>query len=153
MDIISHALWANLVFKDLPQRPLAIAFSVMPDFISFARVAVKIFFQRTIIYQESPKKEFPPIVYKLYNFTHSLMIWSAIFFLLKLLNLDYLMIAFYGWGLHIMLDIFTHSENFFPTPILWPLSDFHFSGINWSNRNFMIFNYTILAFSYLLFYF
>jgi len=38
-----------------------------------------------------------------------------------------------AWPAHIILDFFTHSIEFFPTPILWPISDFKFDGIPWSN--------------------
>lgn len=155
MDILSHALWANLVFKDLPpdQRTLAVGFGVMPDIISFTRILGKHFVHKTMSYTDPPLSVFPKFVFKLYNFTHSLIIWLGLFVILKIFNLDWLAMAFCGWGLHIMLDIFTHTSKFFPTPILWPFSKFHFSGINWSNKWFMLFNYVVLTFLYLVFYF
>lgn len=153
MDIISHALWANLVFKEMPQKNWAIVFSVAPDIISFVRIMGKNFFQKTMHFSDPPKSAFPAIVIKLYNYTHSLAIWLGIFMLLKLIGLDYWALAFCGWGLHILLDIFTHTSEFFPTPILWPFSHFHFSGISWSNKWFMLFNYSVLTFLYLIFYF
>lgn len=36
-------------------------------------------------------------------------------------------------GLHILIDIPTHSIDLFPSPFLWPLSDFKFNGIGWHN--------------------
>ena len=33
------------------------------------------------------------------------------------------------WPMHIIVDFFTHSLEFFPTPILWPVSDYRFDGI------------------------
>lgn len=155
MDILSHALWTNLVFKDLPmeQRSLAIGFGVMPDLISFGRVLGGDFARKTMHYNNPPLHVFPKFVFKIYNVTHSLVVWVGIFVLLKIFQLDWLALAFCGWGLHVLLDIFTHSANFFPTPILWPFSSFHFSGIAWANKWFMLFNYTVLAFLYLVFYF
>lgn len=155
MDILSHALWTNLVFKELPieQRSFAITFGVLPDLVSFLRVLGRGFIQKTMHYKNPPLHVFPKFVFKLYNVTHSLVVWVGIFLFLKLFNLDALAFVFCGWGLHIMLDIFTHSANFFPTPILWPFSDFHFSGIAWANKWFMLFNYVVLAFLYLVFYF
>ena len=38
-----------------------------------------------------------------------------------------------AWPMHIIVDFFTHSIEFFPTPILWPISDYRFDGIPWSN--------------------
>jgi len=155
MDIISHVLWTNLVFKEVPvaQRSLVVVFGILPDLISFSFIALKHFVRRTMHYTNPPLSALPKYVFKLYNITHSLVIWLAIFLILRILNLDWWVIAFYGWGFHILLDIFTHTSEFFPTPILWPFSRFHFSGINWSNKWFMLFNYAVLLFLYLVFYF
>lgn len=155
MDILSHALWTNLVFKEIPpqQRAWIISFGILPDMISFSFITVKLFIQKTMHFEAPPLESMPPHVFKLYKFTHSLVIWLGIFLLLKLLGLAWLSLAFLGWGFHIILDIFTHTDSFFPTPIIWPFSDFHFSGINWSNKWFMLFNYLLLVFLYLMFYF
>jgi len=155
MDIISHALWTNLIFKELPleQRGLAVLFGVLPDFISFSSLTVRHFIKKTLHFEAPPLATIPGYVFKLYNVTHSLVIWLAIFLILKILGLELVVVIFYAWGLHIFLDIFTHTEEFFPTPILWPFSRFHFSGINWSNKWFMLFNYAVLLFLYLVFYF
>jgi len=155
MDIISHVLWTNLVFKEIdpPQRAVAVLFGVLPDLISFSFLTVKHFIRKTMHYTDPPLHVFPKYVFKIYNFTHSLIIWLGVFFILKILGFSWLALAFCGWGLHILLDIFTHTSAFFPTPILWPFSKFHFSGINWSNKWFMLFNYAVLTFLYLVFYF
>ena len=155
MDIISHALWTNLVFKELPleQRNLAILFGLLPDLISFSFMTLKNFFRRTLHFDAPAPVGVPEYVFKLYDVTHSLIIWLAIFLILKLFGLSLALVIFYAWGLHILLDIFTHSSEFFPTPILWPFSSFHFSGINWTNKWFMLFNYAVLLFMYLVFYF
>jgi hypothetical protein len=36
-----------------------------------------------------------------------------------------------AWGLHVLIDIPTHSLKLFPTPFLWPLSSFKINGANW----------------------
>ena len=38
-----------------------------------------------------------------------------------------------AWPVHIIVDLLTHSVEFFPTPIFWPLSDYRFDGVPWSN--------------------
>ncbi len=154
MDILSHALWTNLVFKELPieQRSLAISFGVLPDLFSFVRILGRGFLKKVMSYKDSPLSTFPKFVFKIYNVTHSLVVFVGIFLILRLLNLEFLALVFCGWGLHIVLDVFTHSAKFFPTPILWPLSKFHFSGIAWSNKYFMIFNYSVLAFLYFVYF-
>jgi len=154
MDIISHALYANLIFKEVPleQRGLICFFSILPDLISFFSITGKGFLRKVAHYTNPPKEIFPKIVFRLYNITHSLVIWIFVFFILKIIGLDYWALVYMGWGSHIILDIFTHSNTFFPTPILWPLSKFHFSGIRWSNKWFMLFNYSLLLFLYWYFY-
>lgn len=155
MDILSHALWTNLVFKELPveQRSLAVVFGVIPDIVSFLKIFGKDFIRKTMSYTDPPIENFPKIVFVLYKFTHSLVIWFAVFLILKVFSLDYYALAFCGWGLHIVLDILTHTKSFFQTPILFPFSKFGFSGINWSNKWFMLGNYLVLVFLYLVFYF
>ncbi len=155
MDIISHALLTNLVFKDLPveQRSLAVIFGVMPDLVSFGGMFNSVFLRKVLFFKKPPQSIFPPYVMRLYNIFHSLIVWLAVFLVLIACDLRWLAIAVCGWGFHILIDIFTHSAKSFPTPILWPISNFRFSGISWSNKWFMLFNYAVILFLYLVFYF
>ena len=155
MDIVSHALWTNLIFKNLPveQRSLAITFSVAPDLISFSFLRVKEFLRKILHYTDPPLETIPGHIFRLYNLTHTLVIWGTVGMILYIVNLKLLFIAFSGWILHILFDIFTHTKNYFPTPIFWPLSNFHFSGVNWSNKYFMAANYLVLVLFYYFFYF
>lgn len=57
-----------------------------------------------------------------------------------------------GWLLHILIDIPTHTPRFYPTPFLWPLSDFNFRyGVSWGTPVFMVLNYGSLLLVYLFF--
>jgi len=153
MDTISHALWTNLIFKELPpsERAWAISFGIMPDIISFS-LAYKHFLKKTLGIKGPKLSRMPKFVFKLYNYTHSFIIWLLIYFVLRFFAPDWISLAFFGWALHIFIDIFTHKKNYFPTPFLWPISKYKFSGINWTNRWFMLFNYAVLIFLYLVFY-
>lgn len=155
MDMISHILLTNLVFKDAPtaQRLTATAFGILPDILSFGAMYNTAFLRKVLFFKKPPPSIFPPYTMRLYNFSHSLLVWLAIFCILKLTGQHWLAIAFCGWGFHILIDIFTHSGKSFPTPILWPISNFHFSGIAWSNKWFLLFNYLMILFLYLVFYF
>ncbi len=155
MDIISHALLTNLVFKDAPtdQQIVATAFGVLPDLVSFGPMFNSLFLRKILFFKKPPQSLFPPYVMTLYKIFHSLIIWLAVFLLLLAFNLYWWAIAICGWGFHILLDVFTHSRRAFPTPILWPVSKFAFSGIGWSNKWFMLFNYTVILFLYIFFYF
>lgn len=58
-----------------------------------------------------------------------------------------------GWLLHILMDIPSHSYDFYPTPFLWPISDFKINGFHWGTPWFMITNYSLIIISYLILYF
>jgi hypothetical protein len=93
----------------------------------------------------------PQYVHLLYNFTHSLVIFAAVFFLSWLLCRKlYWFLG--GWGLHVAIDIFSHNDKFFPTPFLFPVSDFHINGVSWAEPGFMLANYAALIAIYLWLY-
>jgi len=55
-----------------------------------------------------------------------------------------------GWMLHILIDIPTHTRRVYPTPFLWPLSDFTIDGISWGRPWFLALNYASLLVVFLL---
>jgi hypothetical protein len=61
--------------------------------------------------------------------------------------------AMLGWLVHILIDIPTHSYQFYPTPFLWPLSSWKFNGISWGQKWFMIANYSTIVIAYAALYF
>jgi hypothetical protein len=50
-----------------------------------------------------------------------------------------------GWWSHIVIDVFTHSAEFFPSPVLYPLTDWGFDGVAWNRPGFLWANYLALA--------
>lgn len=81
----------------------------------------------------------------LYQYSHSLIIFIFIFIVIWAIKKrpPWVML---GWVLHIILDIPSHSVSFFPTPFLFPISNYHFPyGVSWSNAWFEIINYSALA--------
>ncbi|MGV8822808.1 hypothetical protein [Methylibium petroleiphilum] len=50
-----------------------------------------------------------------------------------------------GWWAHIVIDIFTHSSEYYPSPVLYPITDRGFDGIAWPTPWFMALNYAALA--------
>ena len=155
MDVFAHVLYANLVFKDLPieKRSIALVFSVAPDFLSFSLLTFRMMINKNLRLAKPDLKHIPPYVHRLYDITHSLVVWLAVFLLLWFFAPKWLAIAFMAWGMHILIDIFTHTEEFFPTPLFWPISKFHFSILSWSETWFQIANYSLIAILYWLFYF
>ena len=133
MDTLSHALWGKGLFAYRKYRWYSFLFGALPDLFSFG-----IYFIHSIFFSSSPvmgrptRSEIPEWVYSLYDISHSLVIASIIIFIAYKINKEFAF-PMLAWPAHIILDFFTHSIEFFPTPILWPISDFKFDGIPWSN--------------------
>lgn len=130
---------------------LAFAIGMAPDLSSFGVLYV------TATLGLSPKPDFrhgtppestiPHYVHHLYNYIHSFVVFLAVFFLVWLFlkrpvwELD-------AWGLHILTDMPLHSYAFFPTPVLWPLSDWKFDGWEWMAPGVLIPNFMLLSLLY-----
>jgi hypothetical protein len=50
-----------------------------------------------------------------------------------------------GWWLHIVIDVFTHSADFYPVPVLYPFTQRGFDGLAWNTPWFQSLNYAALA--------
>jgi hypothetical protein len=50
-----------------------------------------------------------------------------------------------GWWLHIGIDVFTHSADYYPAPVLYPLTQRGFDGLAWNTPWFLAANYAALA--------
>jgi hypothetical protein len=161
MDVISHALWSNLMFKEArtPEQLLAIALGTAPDLLAFAPMmavqAIKKQRKQWKKVDENNYKEIaasiPNWVYRVYDITHSIPVWIVGFLTWWYLAGSIPWPAF-AWLVHILVDIPTHTIDFFPTPFLWPLSKYRFGGISWGERWFMRTNYAALGVMYLLIY-
>lgn len=145
MDIFSHGFWGGLIFgKNKRLLYWAVLFSILPDMIAFAPLLL---FALTgdlpLGSRPEAMSEYPRIVLTLYSITHSMVIILPIYFLVRVLDRE-LSFAFLAWPLHILFDIPTHTGEYFPTPFLYPISDFSISGISWDNPYFMLANYTAI---------
>lgn len=147
MDIFSHGLWAYALYFKSKYRFWAAFLAVLPDLISFGPY----FVYRLItggLHLEKPNIEnIPDYVFAGYNLGHSLVIFLIVIGVIYYITRS-IPIAVGGWLSHILLDIPTHTTKFFPTPFLWPISDFKFNGISWGNPVFMIINYGLLFILY-----
>jgi hypothetical protein len=86
-------------------------------------------------------------VHDLYNVTHSLIIFLLVF-LVFWAFLKRPVWELGAWGLHVLVDVPTHSYAFFPTPMLWPLFGWRFDGWQWMTPAILIPNYVLLALCY-----
>ena len=50
-----------------------------------------------------------------------------------------------GWWSHIVIDVFTHSADYYASPVLYPFTQRGFDGIAWITPWFMAVNYASLA--------
>jgi len=145
--------------------------SIVPDLFSFTPVVLWMIWQMSyngVAFSDIPRPEFMSAGERdkifilrlsqiLYHMSHSMVIFLGLFMLVWLAR-RYLSgrasgcsfgggrpyFEMTGWLFHILLDIPTHSEKFYPTLFLWPLSGFHFNGSSWGTMRFMIGNYLCL---------
>lgn len=178
MDIFAHALWTNAVYAYAAKRKgvvrprrhvwLAILFGIAPDIVSFGPTFVASLLGYGNLFRYARMRTvtvwlhgtpahvpdatlIPNYVYQLYNFTHSFVIFAAAFLIAwMILKKPYWLMG--AWGLHIGIDIWSHTEAFFPTPIFFPLSSFHVSGVSWANPIFMAVNYAFILAAYIVLY-
>ncbi len=158
MDIISHGLYGGVAFgrKSKISYWKAFFFGIMPDLFSFG-----ILFALSILsiasgpdFSAGPPDpaSIPQYVHSLYNVTHSLVIAGIVIGIVWFVRKKPL-VEMFAWPLHMLVDIPTHSSSFFPTPFLWPVSDFHVDGISWGTPYIFIPNVILLIALYTWFYF
>jgi hypothetical protein len=189
MDILSHGLWSALAARaanrklaqekngsgrSAPPSPfLAGAWGVLPDLAAFAPLFLFFGYAWLMGVQVSRLPRLheyqylgirPPYVFglteELYRITHSVVIFTIMFFLAWMLRRMFLAkdsplrrppYEMLAWLFHIIVDIPTHSSAFYPTPFLWPISDYRFlGGFSWGQPWFIIANYSALGLCYLL---
>jgi len=131
MDTLSHTLWGGGLFGFRGRPKTALLFGALPDLAAFGpwltyRLATGRF--------EPGKPDLsiiPDLVFGTYDVTHSLLVAGlavALAFRLR----PALAFPMLAWPFHILMDIPTHTREFFPTPFLWPVSDFTVAGIPWA---------------------
>ncbi|PIR24757.1 MAG: hypothetical protein COX62_05340 [Deltaproteobacteria bacterium CG_4_10_14_0_2_um_filter_43_8] len=158
MDIVSHGLWGGLIFGRKSKRVFlwAFLFGVLPDLLSFGIFSL----MNVLGFSTAPNwseglpqmSEIPNYVHVSYNFTHSLIVFLGVFFLFRLVSKKYFW-PMLAWPLHILVDIPTHTTRFFATPFLWPLFEYKFEGISWTNPYIFFPNLILLFIFYFLFFF
>jgi hypothetical protein len=165
MDIISHALWAAAGAKAAGKKsgkkidPWLTGFwGAFPDLLAFTPLFVLVLWSvlaGTIDIGSPSVPAFDqyqnPVQYAVRNLTgllyslgHSAVVWLGVFGLFWVI-LRRPVWELFGWLSHIVLDIFTHPAGLYPTPFLWPFSEYRFDGIAWATPEFLIPNYILLG--------
>ena len=164
MDILAHALWAGvgitLARRRMPISPrtvaLTVGLTVVPDLLhllpivgwwvvgdgSFATV------QAYAVAVPGQEPVLPPLVnlwsHHLHCMMHSAVVAGAVTLLLWAVLRSF-WIPLLGWWSHIVIDLFTHSAEYYPVQVLYPLSNYAFNGLAWNTPWFLLLNYALLV--------
>ena len=141
MDTLSHALWGKGLFGYRKYRWFSFLFGAIPDLLSFGMYFVINLLINPLTFKlgKPSLDQIPNWVFIMYDFSHSIIIASIFIIIAYSLNKDFCF-PMLAWPFHIILDFFTHSVQYFPTPIFWPISNYRFDGIPWSNPIILVVN-------------
>ncbi len=154
MDTLSHGLYGGGLFGRKSKKDFftAFFFGVMPDIFSFGPYFVLMilgFLPMEDYSSGAPSSEAIPLfVHALYQVTHSFVIYTIVLATLIWFGRKGLAKLTLGWPLHILVNIPTHTHEFFPTPFLWPMSDVTFNGVSWATPWIFVPNVIIICLIY-----
>ena len=135
MDTLSHALWGRGLFGYRGLAWPAFFFGAMPDLFSFGILIIYRLisgdYTHVIGGGPPPLNSIPWWVFINYDISHSFVNAFICITIVRRFNKN-IAFAMWAWPFHILLDFPFHSKAFFPTKLLWPITDFSFDGIPWS---------------------
>lgn len=145
MDILSHGLYGGVAFGRISKRDYitAFLFGIAPDLLAFGTFFIINLFSFGSL-GKPDLASIPQYIFITYDLSHSLVIFAVFFALLWFIGYKHFAKLTLAWPLHILVDIPTHDATFFPTPFLWPISDFHIDGISWGHPMIFIPNVVLL---------
>lgn len=142
MDTLLHALWGFAITNRKANFWLAGFFGALPDLFSFTiPIILGIFYGGQFWTSDS---EYIRI---LYNISHSLVVCIFVFLIVYAFKRKVYLFML-GWPFHILIDIPTHEKGFYATEFLYPISNFSFDGIRWSNPYIFFGNWILLLVFY-----
>ncbi|MFO1217561.1 MAG: metal-dependent hydrolase [Burkholderiaceae bacterium] len=164
MDIVAHGLWAGLGVawlrrsRSINRRTAVatVALAMLPDLaqllplIGLALVDPRGFGLLKAYAGALPGYEpsLPPLValatHHLHCILHSAVIAGAVTLLLWWRTRAF-WLPLAGWWSHIVIDVFTHSADYYPVPVLYPITYRGFDGLAWNTLAFMIVNYAAIG--------
>ena len=163
MDILAHTLWAGAGATMLGRRrPIAPATVVatmtaaaLPDIVQMLPVlawwlfaggnfdAVRAFAIALPGQEPAMPAWTTDLSHRLHCVAHSAVVAGVVTALLWAWRRT-LWIPLLGWWSHIVIDVFTHSADYYPSPVLYPFTERGFDGIAWITPWFMALNYLAL---------
>jgi hypothetical protein len=157
MEIVAHALWATAAAKATNRNTAKlgilwlVVWTMFPDLLAFSPDVIAGLWHRLTGSGAGDVLDFHHVGTLwgagLYELGHSLVVFLAVFIIVWVMHRRPLWEMF-GWALHILLDIPSHSAHY-PTPFLWPVSTYYIAGVSWRQWWFTALNYGILAAAFL----
>jgi hypothetical protein len=164
MDIVAHTLWAGIGVallrrrRPVPARTAAatMVMAALPDVmhllpIVFWWVFGEGTFAAVLAYANPVPGQEPalaPLVgllsHHLHCIMHSAIVAGVVTLLLWAVRRS-LWIPLLGWWSHILVDVFTHSADYYAVPVFYPITQRGFDGVAWNNPWMLALNYTTLG--------
>lgn len=163
MDIVAHGLWAALLCRwqgrESPMRRTTAAWTVglavAPDLVQLTPIvigalvlpegwtALQAYFHGLPHYQPVLPPQVELVMHHLHCTMHSALV-ATVVTLLVWWRLQRLWWPLLGWWMHIVIDVFTHSADFYPSPVLYPITQQGFDGWAWNNPWLLMVNYIFI---------
>ena len=164
MDILAHALWAGVGVAWLRRRvpvtgraaALTVGLAALPDIPQSLPVLAWWAFgggtfealRAFAIAVPGQEPLMPPLVTWLAYQTHCVLHSAVVAGVVTLVAWRWrraLWLPLLGWWSHIVIDVFTHSADYYASPVLYPFTERGFDGIAWNTPWFMVLNYAVLG--------
>lgn len=160
MDILAHGLWAGVGavwmhrHRRLSRRTtvLAVGLAVVPDLAQLLPLVYLALFSPdgwTVLlayanalpgYEPAMSPTVTELTHHLHCVMHSALV-AGVVTAISWVWLRQFWLPLLGWWSHILIDVFTHSADFYPSPVFYPVTYWGFDGIAWNAPWFMAANY------------
>jgi hypothetical protein len=164
MDILAHGLWVGIgVAWARRQWPVSrkaaaatVGLAVAPDLVQLAPLVVAALFGSEGVRLLSAyatalpgfEPAMSPLVAMLTHHLHCIMHSAVVAAAVTAIVWAWRKAPWWpllGWWSHIVIDVFTHSADFYPSPVLYPITQRGFDGVAWNTPAFLIINYAAMA--------
>lgn len=164
MDVVSHGLWAGAAAAwlgrhrrlDRPMVAATVALGVAPDLLQFLPVIAwgatqpepLAFLHSHIAAMPGAEPPMPDATHAWSHHLHCAMhsvVVAGLATALFAWRLRRWLPALAGWWLHIALDVPTHSLDYYPVPLFYPLTYWGVDGVDWTTPWVLALNYVALA--------
>ncbi len=164
MDIVAHTVWAGVGVALLSRRrPIprqaavaTLVWAALPDVAHLLPIVAWWVFGKGgwdavlsyAVALPGQEPELPAMVnflsHHLHCVMHSAVVAGVVTLLLWAVRRS-LWIPLLGWWSHIIIDVFTHSADYYAVPVLYPITQQGFDGIAWNTPWMLALNYAALG--------